>query len=326
MVEEGYGVVQNTEVQQFIITEKQRLDLFLVAEGGLSRAKVQGLIKEGRVTVNGRATTKVAQVLHAGDTVVLTSADPVREGGTVIEPADLQIPVLYEDAACMVLNKPAGFAVHPAPTTKEEQTILHGVAHLFAERSLPFSADAVLVHRLDRETTGCLLIAKTAEAHRALQKQFEERTTRKTYLALVAEVPDPPEAVIDAPVGRQITDRTRMSVFKTSVSRDAKTTYRTLKAAHDCALLACDLHTGRTHQVRVHLSSIGHPILGDPTYSSSISERLTEEFDVRNLCLHAWRLTFRSPADGQNHTVEAALPETFSAAIKSVGVELSHEL
>ncbi|MDD5469765.1 MAG: RluA family pseudouridine synthase [Candidatus Peribacteraceae bacterium] len=309
-------------MQQFPVTAKQRLDLFLVAETGLSRARAQGLIKEGRVKVNDHAVTKVAQVLHAGDRVQVEAAE-VREVAEVAE-ADLHLEVLYEDDACLVLYKPAGYAVHPAPTTKGEKTILHGVAHLFRVRSLPFSADAVLVHRLDRETTGCLLIAKTAEAHRALQKQFEERTTRKTYLALVAGVPQPPEAVIDAPVGRQLTDRTRMSVFKTSVSREAQTTYRTLTSAHGCALLACDLHTGRTHQVRVHLSSIGHPILGDPTYRSSESEKLTEEFAVQNLCLHAWQLTFRSPADGEKHTVEAPLPATFKTAIQSVGVEFVH--
>ncbi|MDD3896914.1 MAG: RluA family pseudouridine synthase [Candidatus Peribacteraceae bacterium] len=317
-------MVQNTAVQQFPVTAKQRLDLFLVAEAGLSRARVQGLIKEGRVKVNGHAVTKVAQVLHAGEVVVLASSDHVPKDSAVTWPADLKLTVLYEDDACLVLNKPAGYAVHPAPTTKGEKTILHGVAHLFNARSLPFSADAVLVHRLDRETTGCLLIAKTAEAHGALQKQFEERTTRKTYLALVAGVPQPPEAVIDAPVGRQLTDRTRMSVFKTSVSREAKTTYRTLSASQGCAFLACDLHTGRTHQVRVHLSSIGHPILGDPTYRSPESEKLTEEFAVQNLCLHAWQLTFRSPADGEKHTVEAPLPATFKTAIQSVGVEFVH--
>lgn len=310
-------------MNSFSVLLEQRLDIFLASQEGISsRAKAQKLIKDGSVTINKKVITKPAYVLSDGDEVKVSSLESAQDESVGIEPVDIKLPILYEDETCIVINKPAGFAVHPAPTTKDEKTILHGVAYLFKERSIPFSSDSVLVHRLDRETTGCMLIAKTSEAHSALQKQFENRTTKKSYLALVAGIPDPPEAMIDAPVGRQLTDRTKMSVFKTSVSRDAKTTYRTLDVANDCALLECDLHTGRTHQVRVHLSSIRHPILADPTYHSSASLRLTKDFKIQNLCLHAWKLSFDSPADGKRQTIEAPLPNTFIAALDSLSITL----
>ena len=309
-------------MHEFTVSTSSRLDAFLTAATSpLSRSQVQRLILDGRVKVNGVVVHKPALRLHEGDRVAVSSFDFAQDDIEVFEPVDLRLPVLYEDDACLVIDKPAGIAVHPAPTTKGEPTILHGIAQMFQKRGLPFSAGTALVHRLDRETTGCLLVAKTPEAHSALQKQFKDRTTvRKTYLALVAGVPDPPSAVIEAPVGRKLTDRTKMSVLKTSVSRDAKTTYRTRQAFDDCALLECDLHTGRTHQIRVHLSSIGHPILGDPTYASQKSEKISQHHDVRNLCLHAWELSFVSPADGEKHEIVAGIPDVLAAVLQLLGV------
>jgi len=147
---------------------------------------------------------------------------------------------------------------------------------------------------LDKETTGCLLIAKTEKAHTFLQKQFADRTVKKTYLALVAGVPSPPSAIIDAPIGRNLVNRTLMSIFKTRSSREAKTTYRTLEVRVNCTLLECDLHTGRTHQIRVHLRSIGHPILGDSSYGTHESKKITKGLGINGLCLHAQKLSFNT--------------------------------
>ncbi len=306
--------------QEWIADGTQRLDQFLASRTTLSRSRLRRAIDEGCVSVNGIRDLKPALHLKIGDRVLLDCTDLPAEGAFV-HPVDLRLPVLFEDKACIVIAKPAGIAVHPgAGMPEDEATILHGVAHLFAERGLPFSTETALVHRLDKDTTGCLLIAKTAAAHRALQEQFASRTTAKTYLALVAGIPDPPAAVIDAPVGRNLTDRTKMSVLRTSASREAKTTYRTVAAGPGCALLACDLHTGRTHQIRVHLAAIGHPLLGDARYASSASERLTQDMELSSLCLHAWKLTFVSPADGGRHTVTAPLPAAFLAALKGVGI------
>jgi len=304
----------------------ERLDTFLSQKEGItSRTKAQKLIKAGAVTINGHKATKSSTRIRAGDRITITMKLERRTG--TLELTNLSLDVLYEDTTCLVIQKPAGIAVHPAPSTGEEVTMLHGIASLFEERRasgapLPFTPDAVLVHRLDKETTGCLLIAKTPEAHRALQRQFEQRTVQKTYLALVAGVPNPPQAVIDAPIGRNLLNRVKMSILRTGKSREARTSYRTICASDNCALLECGLHTGRTHQIRVHLRSIGHPILGDPTYALEASEKLSKEIGVTNLCLHAWKLAFDSPEDGENHEVVAPLPVSFSNTLNKLSITL----
>ncbi len=181
----------------------------------------------------------------------------------------------------------------------------------------------MLVHRLDKDTTGCLLIAKTPKAHAALQKQFADRTIEKMYLTIVSGRPNIPTAMIDAPIGRHGSERTKMSIHQAVNSRSAKTTYRTIASAKGASLLECDLHTGRTHQIRVHLASIGHPVLGDETYDSNASHDAGFALHIESLCLHAWRVTFKS--EGKNVTVTAPLPETFSAVLQELGVEWKDE-
>jgi 23S rRNA pseudouridine1911/1915/1917 synthase len=258
--------------------------------------------------------------LSVGDKVEMSATEePVTE--TRLDPIDLKLEVLYEDDLCLVISKPEGYAVHPgAGMAADEPTVLHGVVDLFKKRKIPFSSSAVLVHRLDKETTGCLLIAKTPEAHKMLQKQFEDRSVRKTYLAIVAGVPDPETAMIDAAIGRSASNRTKMTVFGSAKTRDARTTYRTLDVTKDAALLACELHTGRTHQIRVHMHSIHHPIMGDVTYFSSQSQVLEEHYEIHDLCLHAWQLSFVSPADHKEHTVKAAPSESFLDSMKKIGL------
>lgn len=307
---------------QWTVTVSQRLDSFLAdLNPHVSRSRVQKMIRAGGIEVNGEEVTKPSFQLREGDSVFLIVEWEDEEDPFPIVPLDLRLPVLYEDADCLVIHKPAGYAVHPgAGMAKDEATILHGIAFLFEERGVPFLSAHVLVHRLDRETTGCLLIAKTPDAHGPLQKQFARRDVSKIYLALVVGRPDPPKAVIDAPVGRNLTDRTRMSVLRTSVSREAKTTYRTLESVGNVSLLQCHPHTGRTHQIRVHLSSIGHVILGDTVYGSPRSEKLAKQHAVGGLCLHAWRLTFLSPTDVREISVEAPLPASFVAALDAFGI------
>lgn len=300
-----------------------RLDAFLAKmRPDVSRVKSGALIREGCVTVKGRIIRKPAHRLKEGDNVALT-CDETPASESHITSVDQQLPILYEDDSCMVINKPAGLSVHPAGSMAPgTETLLNGIAFLFKKKHLPFDASHVLVHRLDRETTGCLLIAKTPQDHAELQKQFKTRTVKKTYLAIVAGVPLNAEATIDAPVGRNLMDRTRMSVLRTSVSREARTTYHVLDSMKDAALLACDLHTGRTHQIRVHLSAIGHPLLGDPTYRSPVSEKLSDEKGISSLCLHAWKLSFRSPEDEELQHVCAPVPTSLSSALQALSLTL----
>src|SRR3989344_2405808 len=308
---------------QWTATDPQRLDSFLADQRPqLSRSRIQKMIKMGWVEVNGEGIRKPAHRLKEGDIVFQLDGVETFPDEASIAPVDLHLPVLYEDEDCLVIDKPAGIAVHPgAGMPPGTPTILHGVAYLFTERTLLFSSEGVLVHRLDKETTGCLLIGKTPDAHSQLQKQFENRDVTKEYLALVAGQPNPPKAVIDAPIGRNLTDRTKMSVLRTSVSREAKTTYWTLESVGDASLLRCQLHTGRTHQIRVHLSSVGYPILGDTAYSSSRSAELTKKRKIQSLCLHAWKLSFLSPTKLEEIAVEAPLPVSFLGALQVFNIQ-----
>ncbi|MAE68772.1 MAG: RluA family pseudouridine synthase [Candidatus Peribacteraceae bacterium] len=306
---------------EFTATESGRLDALIAAQDEqLSRSKIQKAIKEGSVTVNGKVVKKSSLKVTEGDTVYIEISE-IRNPKSEITPINQHLDVLFEDDAVIVINKPAGYAVHPGHSMEEnETTILHGIAYLFNERNIPFSADSTLAHRLDKPTTGCLVVVKNNNSYQHLQKQFEERTTKKKYLALVSGVPEYKEATIDSPIGRNLTDRTKMSVLQTSTSRDAKTSYRVIDHKEDCAVLECDLHTGRTHQIRVHLASIGHPILGDLPYGSPASKKVSDKYAVEGLCLHAKEITFVSPADSIEHTVEAPLSSTISAALSSTGL------
>ncbi len=177
---------------------KTRLDVFVAADQDVSRMQAGKLVRAGCVKVNGRVMFKPAHVLTIDDEIDVSN-DGTAQTETHIDPVDLNLKILYEDDSCLVIDKPEGVAVHPAiGIPKTQPTILHGVAFLFQKRKIPFIASHILAHRLDRETTGCLLIAKTMVAHADLQKQFHDRTVSKTYLAIVHGVPHPSQATIDA--------------------------------------------------------------------------------------------------------------------------------
>lgn len=300
-----------------------RLDVMLGSISAIkSRSAAQKMIEAGFVRISGKKELRPSRILHANDCVEyqLPAPDNIPEAGGV----DLGFQILHEDDDCLVINKPAGIAVHPGNgMAKNDQTILDGLRHLFQERRLPFSVSEVLVHRLDKETTGCLLIAKNPKAHLALQKQFEKRTVEKLYLALVAGIPSPKAAMIDAPIGRHTGDRTKMSIIQTGKTRQASTTYRTLSSANGIALLSCELHTGRTHQIRVHLRSVGHPILGDEKYQTKESLAVTARLEVGFLCLHAWKLSFDSGK--KRVSVAAGAPKKLGDLIASLAMKIPKE-
>lgn len=306
----------------FVAKDAMRLDLLLVKEGGgRSRAEAQRLIDAGLVRLCGRVVKKASATVRTGDHVEYEELPP-SPSETVIGVEDLHLPILYEDSVCLVINKPAGLSVAPGAGRKPgTPTVLHGIAHLFSERHIPFSHDRVLVHRLDKETTGCLLVAKNPDAHSLLQQQFMSRQVRKVYLALVAGIPSPREAIIDAPVGRNIHRKTTMSIIGTRKPREAQTLYRVIGSHGDVALLQCEPRTGRTHQIRVHCAAIGHPILGDRQYTSGKAQKFRHAYEIPSLCLHAWRLTFTSPADQREHEVVAPPPPAFREVMRKVGMD-----
>ncbi len=300
--------------------ETGRLDSIITKEAALkSRVQAQKLIEGGHVRLNKRTVRKPSHTVSVGDTLMVDVPEEVVKDER-IEAHDIALPVLFEDDACMVVNKPAGYSVHPAATLRGAPTILHGALTLFQERKLSFSPAEVLVHRLDKDTTGCLLLAKTPKAHLALQKQFADRAVSKMYLAIVAGIPEKKNAIIDASIGRDTTHRTRMSVHRASKARTAKTTYSVLSSTHDASLLQCELHTGRTHQIRVHLKTIGHPVLGDTTYDSPASRIVAKNYEISQVCLHAWKLGFCSPGSQKNIDVEAPLPSAFVQVLTNLGL------
>lgn len=304
------------------VTQPCRLDQFAAHAFHLSRAQAQKYIKEGFVRCNGKVICKASKMVHAGDHVHLMRPSSSQHRPTQIHQytsilKTTPIPILYEDVSCLVVNKPASIAVHPAPSHRDEPTLIE---ILREERGEPGLS---LAHRLDRGTSGCLLVAKSVESCEALQQQFKERHVKKEYLAMVAGIPKERSATIDAPLGRSLMHRTKMTLFRTSKSREAATTYSVLSSRSDCSLLACVIATGRTHQIRVHLAAIGHPILGDEKYGTEQSRTLGEKLGLRHPCLHAWKLSFQSPAIRKEAHVMAPIPETFRRIAQELDLSLS---
>ena len=282
-----------------------RIDAVLAAAcPDLSRARLQRLIAGGNVRVNGEPVRKSGRV-EAGDTLLLDVPE------TLHEPAgpEFDLRVLYEDGWLVAIDKPAGLAVHGAPGDTGPSVASWMLARLGA---LAASFDVErpgIVHRLDKDTSGVLILAKTPAAQAALSAQFEARTTQKTYLAITDGVPDRPKAVIDAEIGRHPGDRMRMAIARHG--REARTAYEVLGRGGDHALLLIRPETGRTHQIRVHLSAIGAPVAFDRVYGKG--------GDGRQL-LHAWQLGIPHPAGGLL-TVTAELPGDFQASVRALGLE-----
>ncbi|HLC75895.1 MAG TPA: RluA family pseudouridine synthase [Candidatus Peribacterales bacterium] len=300
---------------EHLIIESERLDQCVARFLGSSRSQAAKLIQEGCVFFNHKKMLKASKMVAPGSTVEIRERKVeamAQKTSPHIHTIDL--PVLYEDAHCLVIHKPAGFTVHPSETSHGQPTIIE---ILRAKHGNTLD----LVHRLDKETTGCLLVSKDTNAHAKLQQQFVDRTVQKAYLAIVAGVPAEKSAMIEAPIGRSLVNRVKMSLFKTGESRDARTSYEVLDSACGASLLQCIIHTGRTHQIRVHLSAIRHPILGDTKYGSLESGKLSKEYGIASLCLHAQTLSFVSSA-GKAVTVKAPLPNTFLESMEKFHLKI----
>ena len=291
--------------RELVAEASGRIDAVLAAAyPDLSRARLQRLIAGGNVSINGEPVRKSGQV-QPGDALCLDVPETPHEA----PPTNLDLPVLFEDDWLVVINKPAGLAVHGAPGDTGPSVALWMLQRL-GDLAGSFDVERPgIVHRLDKDTSGVLLLAKTPAAQASLSAQFEARTTHKTYLALTDGVPDRPRAVIDADIGRHPGDRTKMAIARHG--RDARTTYESLGDDGHYALLLLRPETGRTHQIRVHLAAIAAPVLFDRVYGKG--------GDGRQM-LHAWQLSIPHPAGGVL-TVTAPLPPDFEAAVRSVGLE-----
>lgn len=277
----------------------ERLDKFAAAAlGDVSRTEIQRLVKTGEVLVNGRAE-RASYRLEPGDVVELTL--PERDVPTV-QPEEVELEVLYEDADLVAVNKPAGMVTHPAFGNLSGTLVNAALARWPEMRDVgPELARAGVVHRLDKDTSGVLVLARTPEALRALQRQFKRRTVYKRYLALVEGVPGSPSGIIEAPVGRDPKNRKRMAVVKGG--REAVSRYDVLEDLQSNALVAIEPGTGRTHQIRVHLAWLGNPIVGDRLYGFR-----KQRIGLKRLFLHAEALHVDSPSTGERLEFRAPLP------------------
>ncbi len=284
-----------------------RLDAWLAARHPhMSRARWQELIKAGRVTLGG-LIRKPGYSVAVGDQAEAIIPPPVPVD---LIPEAIALNILHEDADMIVLNKPPGIVVHPAPG-HASGTLVNALLHHCSDLAgIGGEKRPGIVHRLDRDTSGVLVVAKNGEAMLQLARQFKDRETRKEYAALVWGTPAPAVGTIRAPIGRDPVHRQKMSV-RSPHGRDAVTHYQTIRAVGPLALLTLRIETGRTHQIRVHLAHIRHPVVGDPVYGLKRPPLLT--MPVARQMLHAWRLTLRHPRHGQTMTFEAPWPNDFRA-------------
>ena len=278
----------------------ERLDRYLaVALPQFSRTRLQALIRAGDARLNGQPAHP-RDTVHPGDIVRLV--EPQLEVLDA-QPENIPLEVLFEDDDLLVLNKPAGLVVHPG-AGNQSHTIVNALLHHCTNLSgIGGKERPGIVHRLDKETSGCLAIAKNDAAHQDLSRQFAQRVVQKIYLALVVGTLKRLRGTIEAPIGRHPVQRKKMAVAPTR-GRVAKTDYRVLQSRGGVSLVECEIHSGRTHQIRVHLHYIGHPVIGDSLYGKRPPAAPRQ-------MLHAWKLGFTHPRTNERLFFEAPIPEDF---------------
>ena len=295
----------------------ERLDSFLRDRfPAVSRGAIQRLIEEGHIRVNGR-TVKPTHSPRAGEQVEVHWPEA---GPAEAQPEEMPLDILHEDDALLVLNKPAGLVVHPA-VGHEQHTLVNALLHHCAGQlsGIGGVARPGIVHRLDKETSGCLVVAKNDETHVALSTQFATRKVEKIYQAIVCGEMERDQGEIRAAIARHPSHRKRMAV-NDELGRAARTTYRVVERLRGATLAEVTLHTGRTHQIRVHFQFIGFPLVGDATYGHRQNQHLAEltHYTAPRQMLHAGQLSFTHPRSGKRMSFTAPLPEDFRDALSAL--------
>lgn len=293
-----------------------RLDAFLSADGALTRSQAARLIAEGRVRVNGKPAAKSAR-LSGGETVTV-DVPQLRE--TALPPQDIPLDVVYEDDDVIVVNKPTGLVVHPAPG-HPDGTLVNALLHHCGDSLSGIGGEKRpgIVHRIDRDTSGLLIVAKNDFAHQSLSAQLADRSLSRVYEAVVHGGFRADSGTVNAPIGRHPVDRKRMAVTEKN-SRHAVTHWEVIERYAGFTHIRCKLETGRTHQIRVHMAHIGHPLLGDMVYGAGKPEK-----GLEGQCLHARTLKFIHPRTGEHMELTSPLPEYFTAVLARLGPPLDNQ-
>jgi 23S rRNA pseudouridine1911/1915/1917 synthase len=298
-------------VTNFVFNEKNflRLDKYLVAQfPDFSRARLQALIKSGFVLVNQQVITKTGFELEQGMRIQIEIPDVV---DTSLQPEEIALDVVYETSDLLIINKPAGMVVHPAAGHSSGTLVNAALAHSPEMEGIGGEHRPGVVHRLDKDTSGLILMAKSDKTQRFLQEQFKNRTVKKTYLAITDGNPPTPAGRIEAAIGRDPSHRKKMAIVPLQRGREAITQYRVIESFKNHALLEAKPLTGRTHQIRLHLAFLECPIVGDQLYGH---RRLS--LDVKRHMLHAYKLEVILPGDTKISTFEVPLPDDMESALR----------
>jgi 23S rRNA pseudouridine1911/1915/1917 synthase len=290
----------------FEVEQKERLDLVLTRHlEDFSRSRLQNLITQGNVLVNGQIASKKNSLLEIGDLVQVNV--PASRELSEVEAQDIPLTILYEDKDLIIINKPSGLVVHPAPGHPDGTLVNALLAHCQDLRGIGGVERPGIVHRLDRDTTGAMVVAKNDYAHQHLQQQLKEKTARREYWGIVHGSPRITSGTIDQPIGRHRIERKKMAIVAQG-GKEAITHWQLKERLGSYSLLNYRLETGRTHQIRVHSSFMGHPIVGDSLYGSGKSPGVRLEGQA----LHAWQLSLIHPRTAKELTVTAPPPESFN--------------
>ena len=299
-------------MKKFVVGKEDigvRIDVYLSNEDeDISRVTVQRLIKEEKILVNGNKT-KASYKVQENDNIELQEDKPKEIS---LKPQDIPVEIIYEDKDIIVVNKPKGMVVHPA-NGNPDGTLVNSLMAICKDSLSGIGGEIRpgIVHRLDKDTSGIIVVAKNDKAHINLSEQIKNHEVEKTYIALVKGIVKANEATIDMPIGRSTKDRKKMAVIKTG--KNAITHFKVIGRYQNYTLLEVKIETGRTHQIRVHLSQIGHPIVGDTTYSNG-----KNEWGIKGQCLHAKSLKFKHPINGKEMFLEAEMPEYFKKVIEGL--------
>ncbi len=293
----------------------KRIDTYIPSKSEYSRAMIQKMMNNGNILVNGKKV-KVSYKVQADDEITIKE-QAAKE--ISLEAQDIPIEVLYEDNDIIVVNKPKGMVVHPA-NGNPDGTLVNAIMSICKDSLSGIGGEIRpgIVHRLDKDTSGVLIVAKNDKAHIKMSEQIKNHEVEKTYIALVKGFVKENEATIDMPIGRSLKDRKKMAVRKEG--KNAVTHFKVIERFPNYTLLEVKIETGRTHQIRVHLSEIGYPIVGDEVYSNG-----KNEWNIHGQCLHAKSLKFKHPITEKEMCIEAPIPEYFQNIIKELEEKIKNK-